>query len=167
MLLGVSRESSRPLSTANSASRYRLDTNFLLSTTTTPKSQHISYPSPESINILWKHYVSNVDSLVKILHKPTVDSMIQTCSRGREREIIASSTDALLFAICFAAVVTMSIEECSRLLGEERETLMLKYRYGLEQALASAGWMTSQELVVLQALVLLLVCLARTLSRTT
>ena len=51
----------------------------------------------------------------------------------------------------------MSAEECLRLHGEERGVLLHKYRYALDQALAQAGWMTTQDIVVLQAITLLIV----------
>jgi hypothetical protein len=51
----------------------------------------------------------------------------------------------------------MSAEECRRIHGEEQTALIRNYRYALEEALLQAKWMTSQSILVLQALALYLV----------
>lgn len=107
------------------------------------------------MSVLWEYYTLNVDILVKILYKPSVDLLVRNASRDAER--IDAPTEALLFAIWLASVKTMSAEECTRLHREDRSVLIPRYRHGLEQALEQANWMTTQEIVVLQALILHLV----------
>ena len=104
---------------------------------------------------LWAYYVDNVDILVKILHRPSVEALIMSASRNLEG--IDTTSEPLLFAIWFASVVTMSAEECRAVHKGERGALLRKYRYGLEKALVQAEWMTTQDIVVLQALTLLIV----------
>lgn len=113
------------------------------------------HPSAETVSVLWEYYVCNVDTLVNILYKPMVRSLIT--SAFTDLAVIDASTEALLFAIYFSTVTTMSAEECLKLQGEEKAVLLQRYRLALEQALARADWMTTQELVVLQASILLIV----------
>ncbi len=107
------------------------------------------------MKILWDYYVCNVDVLVKILYKPTAESLVM--SACTDIDSVDASKKCLLFAIWFAAVTTMSKAECLRSLKEERSSALPKYRQALEQALAQAEWMTSQDIEVLQALILFMV----------
>ncbi|KIM96689.1 hypothetical protein OIDMADRAFT_32616 [Oidiodendron maius Zn] len=112
------------------------------------------YPSTEIANLLWQSYVHNVDILVKIIYKPAVEVLIM--SHTKDSNGIGASTEALLFAIYFASVTSLSSEECLNIHHEERGLLVRRYRYALEQALAKTGLLTSQEIEVLQAIILLL-----------
>jgi len=107
------------------------------------------------MGILWEYYVRNIDILVKVLYKPTVESIIKSASLNLES--LDASTETLLFAVWFATVTTMSREECLRLHKEERSLVLSRYRHALEQALTQAEWMTSQKIEVLQALILFIV----------
>lgn len=78
-------------------------------------------------------------------------------SHTKDSNGISASTEALLSAIYFASVTSMSSEECLNIHHEERGLLVRRYRYALEQALAKAGLLTSQEIEVLQAIILLIV----------
>jgi hypothetical protein len=132
--------------------------NSLLGLSFPRRSLRTYHPHPEIMGILWEYYVRNIDILVKILYKPTVESIIKSASLNLES--LDSSTETLLFAVWFATVTTMSREECLRLHKEERSLLLSRYRHALEQALAQAEWMTSQKIEVLQALIIFIVSLS-------
>lgn len=55
----------------------------------------------------------------------------------------------------------MKPEECYAQLGEDRKLAVKRYRFAVEQALAKAGFLNTQSLVLLQAAVLFLVCVRR------
>lgn len=136
----------------------KLAGSCLFSLPSTKQDIRSYHPSTEVAAVLWDYYVDHVDILVKILYKPAVEALIKSASGDLKG--IDASTETLLFAIYFATVTTMSAEECLRLQGEGRGVLLQRYRYALEQALAQASWMTTQEMVVLQAIILLIVSLA-------
>ncbi|KAF4632820.1 hypothetical protein G7Y89_g5305 [Cudoniella acicularis] len=142
-----------------------LDGGFIFGQSNRKRNLRIYYPSTEIVRLLWQYYVENVDILVKILHKPTVEALIMSCLEDPKK--IDASTEALLFAIYFSTVTTMSTEECLALHGEERRKVLPRYRYALEQALAQAGLLTTQEVVILQAVILLIVCSPRKDPRST
>lgn len=114
------------------------------------------HPPAKIISLLWKYYVDNVDILVKVLHKPTAEALVMSCLK--DPKTIDAPTEAFVFAIYFSTVTIMSPEECLRQHEEQRSVLLLRYRYAVEQALAQAGLLTTQEVVILQAVILLIVC---------
>ena len=66
--------------------------------------------------------------------------------------------EALMFSVYFAAVNSLTNEQCTTLLGEEKVVLMVRYRDNVEKALAKADFLNSTEMPALQALVIFLVC---------
>src|SRR5207248_10376876 len=65
--------------------------------------------------------------------------------------------EALKFAIYYAAVTTLTAEQCMTQVGEERSVLLAKYRLSVEAALARADMINTVEISTLQALVIFLV----------
>lgn len=117
------------------------------------------HPSPEHIPVYWLLYKENVDPLVKVLHVPTFQA---TVLEARDRlHKIPKALDAMLFSIYYAAITSLTLEECKSRFGQEKKELLKKYRFAVEQALARANFMTTEELLVLQALVVFLMCLRR------
>jgi hypothetical protein len=72
----------------------------------------------------------------------------------RHVEAIPRNMEALIFALCSTAVMSLSQEGCERLIGERRDTLLAKYVSATALALSRADFMGTRDLVVLQALVL-------------
>ena len=120
------------------------------------------HPPIEIRRLLWNYYVSDVDVLLKIIYKPTVEALI--LSPSEDPKDMDISAQALLFAIYFATLTTMSTAECLRIHKAEKGELLPRYRHALEQSLARVGWMTRQEIPVLQAVILLVVSIFSTLS---
>lgn len=69
---------------------------------------------------------------------------------------------ALMFAMYFAAITSLTAEECMVIFREQKQQLLARYRFGTEQALVQADILNSMEMVTLQALVIYLV---RTIPR--
>ncbi|KAL9563930.1 hypothetical protein ACKAV7_011965 [Fusarium commune] len=129
------------------------DTHALVLCCTSPDSNLSSqHPSPSQIPFYWQTFVENVNPLVKLFHIPTLSKTIRSI-QGRVRSL-GPPEEALIFAIYFAAVGSMALEEVRELLGREKETLINQYRCATEQALARAKFMTSADLMTLQAFVL-------------
>ncbi|EKG17289.1 Transcription factor fungi [Macrophomina phaseolina MS6] len=64
-----------------------------------------------------------------------------------------------MFAMYFAAITSMSPEECLQLLGKDRANLVDQFRHCCEISLANADFLNSTDLRVLQAFTLYLLCL--------
>lgn len=123
------------------------------------------YPSPDSagpllhppayqIQYLVDMFFDRVDPIVKILHRPSTLRMI---ARGTSK--LSQGQEALLFSIYFAAITSMSADECLTHFGQEQLTLFKQYQTEVERALAAADYLSNTELECLQSLLLYVACL--------
>ena len=121
----------------------------------TPSTVVGAHPSAIQIFQLWQIYLNNVNPLLKITHTPTLQAQI--ISAGANTSKITRPLEALMFAIYFAAITSMGEEEVQSTFAEDKAVLLGKYHNATQQALVNAGFMRSQDLMVLQALFLYLV----------
>lgn len=123
------------------------------------------YPSPESgallshppryqINFLVATYFENVDTILKILHRPTILKMV---AEGTSK--LSTAQEALQFSIYFAAISSLSPATCISQLNQDQATLIKAYQLHLERALAAADYLNNNEIECLQALLLYVGCL--------
>ncbi|KAJ5718377.1 C6 transcription factor [Penicillium malachiteum] len=113
------------------------------------------YPSRGQARQLWQIYLNNVDALIKILHVPSIQPVI-FAAINKPKDTVAD-LNALIFAIFFAAVTTLSSEETQMVLGSSRHAAVEAYRRGLEVSLHRASFLDSPTLHSIQAMVIYLV----------
>lgn len=116
---------------------------------------HELHPPLDKIMLLWQIFKDNVETLIKAVHVPTMERFFMDLKDDLSG--LSKSMEPLMFVIYFAAVTSLAPDECREILGEDRDALMSQYRFATEQALSRAGFLSTQELVVLQALVIFLV----------
>ena len=63
------------------------------------------HPLPSHGTFLWSVYLENVDPLLKILHVPTMEGILRDARRNPEK--LSPGNECLVFAVYFAAVVTL------------------------------------------------------------
>ncbi|KAH7354539.1 hypothetical protein B0T11DRAFT_128981 [Plectosphaerella cucumerina] len=117
------------------------------------------HPAHELVPRMWAIFKTNVDPLVKILHLPTIEPVVlraRDCSDG-----VSRGTEALMFAIYYSVVTSLTSTDCVAELGEDKGTLLARYRFATEQALARSNFLESAELVVLQSFTIFLAVLRR------
>lgn len=102
-------------------------------------------------------YVENFDPVFKVLHMPTLKQAIIDASADIENIAGGKSFEALMFALYYAGATTLPLEKCLYLFQEEKESMLNRYRYGVEIAFSNADLFTSADMVTLQALVIFLV----------
>ena len=95
--------------------------------------------------------------MVKVLHIPTLSRYVEEASAQIDDIHNNRSTEALLFAMYYAAVTTMTPGDCLNYFQENRGVLLDRYRSATEYAFANANILVSSDLVTLQALVIFLV----------
>ncbi|KAF2006287.1 hypothetical protein P154DRAFT_517921 [Amniculicola lignicola CBS 123094] len=117
------------------------------------------HPTPERARAFWEIYKENVDPLVKVLHVPTIEPVIVDAMTHPEK--VPKGLECLMFAVYYGAVTSFMPDECKNAWGEDRDALLQKYRFGLEQALARANFLFCDETVILQAFVVFLMLLRR------
>lgn len=132
---------------------------FIFSFSSTILSLRNFHPPAEQISTYWFIYKSNVDPVLKLLHVPYTEGLISQTSKDLDH--VSKPMEALLFSIYFAAVTSISADDCIVLLGIEKQAALRKYRFAAEQAFARAGFLSTQELMILQAFLLLLTCVRR------
>jgi hypothetical protein len=117
------------------------------------------HPAPERARQFWEIYKDNVDPLVKVLHIPTIEPMLLDAFTHPEK--VPKGLECLMFAVYYGAVTSILNQECTEQWGEERSSLLDKYRFGLEQALTRANFLYCDEMIILQAFVIFLILLRR------
>jgi len=117
------------------------------------------HPPADQALEFWAMYKENVDPLVKVLHIPTFEPVVLEAVGHPEK--ISKSLEPLMFAIYYGAITSTMPNECLERWGSDRDTLLTRYRFGLEQGLARANFLFCDEMVILQALVVFLILLRR------
>ncbi|RDW75995.1 hypothetical protein BP5796_06816 [Coleophoma crateriformis] len=117
------------------------------------------HPLPSQIPFYWETFLENVNPLVKIVHAGTMNKVIKEVQNNLDS--LSKSTEALMFAIYFATVTSMTADEVQVNFGIDKTTLSKRYRFGVEQALARAQFLNTNEIVTVQAFILFLVCVRR------
>jgi hypothetical protein len=147
-------------STSNSTGAKHPQTHFIFNDPGSPFESLPPYPSDAHRAILFQFYFANVDPICKILHKQNTTSYLMEAKDlldGSTGRFKFRSIEAITFAIYFAAITTMSLEECLNYFSEEKDALVKRYKRGTEAALTQADFMNSMEIVTLQALTLYMV----------
>ena len=112
------------------------------------------HPPFSQLIILLEIFKENVAPLVRIFHMP---SMIQVFWNSiASLDSLDKDTETLLFTIYYAAIISLTPEQCQAQLGESRPTALAKYRFAVEQSMARANLLNTQSVVLIQAAVLFL-----------
>lgn len=102
-------------------------------------------------------YLNQFDPIIKILHRPSLAKHMLEGQRYLDYEPGHSSVQALTFAVCFAAACSLTEEQCRTLLQTPKAPLVERTKQACEAALSHADVLSTQDMTVLQAFVLLLV----------
>ncbi|TVY66027.1 Bikaverin cluster transcription factor bik5 [Fusarium oxysporum f. sp. cubense] len=111
-------------------------------------------PMPSQMLFIWQTYVENVDPFIKVLHTPAIENIVKQLKGNFSS--CGHNVEALLFAICLAAIASMDEKTVSFNFNTPREQLLQRYQFGTEQALARANFLTTKDITILQALVIYL-----------
>jgi hypothetical protein len=117
------------------------------------------HPPEEVAGKLWNMYLNTVESwtTLKLTHVPTDEATVYSVISDPSK---ASYEDlALNFALYFTSTVAFGATEAQQTLGQNRDTLLLQFKMGLEQSLAHADFLGSPTINCLRALAIYLVCL--------
>ncbi|KAI1093780.1 fungal-specific transcription factor domain-containing protein [Rostrohypoxylon terebratum] len=147
----------------SSSTRILFHESFLFRATAPQVQTEIVNPPLYQIRQLWEIYVHNVDPLVKILHKPSVERVLDDLSSNRDRS--SPELRALLLAICYAAVSSLPSFQVRAEFAFDSDSYVASFRSALEKALADAQLSQTHDLRVLQAFIIYLTCLPRKEAR--
>jgi hypothetical protein len=122
---------------------------------------HEIKPSAADMIALWKQYLKNVHPLVMIFFDWEIELIILRASKD-----LTSLTDgeqALVFAVLLIATISLSDDQCLNLLHEKRAKTLARFQSAVEGALIVADFTVTSDRFVLQAFMLYLACLIRSL----
>ncbi|KAL1859862.1 hypothetical protein Plec18170_001808 [Paecilomyces lecythidis] len=116
---------------------------------------------PPAIQIfqLWQVYLDNVNPLLKFTHAPTLQVEIVEAAANLTK--IPKGLEALMFGIYLTSINSMNDKYVQNIFDESKPILLGRYHQGAQQALINAGFMRSNDIVVLQAYVLYLIGVAQ------
>ena len=132
---------------------------FLFNFSSTVLDLRRFHPPQEQIPIYWKIFKSNVDPVIKLLHVPHHEHLFYEASQDLDH--VSKPMELFMFTIYFSAVTTISPDDCLGHFRLEKSEVLAKYRFAVEQALARAGFLSTNELLVLQSMLLFLTCVRR------
>ncbi|XTI83566.1 hypothetical protein V2W45_1464826 [Cenococcum geophilum] len=119
----------------NSVSRISFDVQLPIN------NLHDFHPPNQARTLLWNIFAQNVDPIVKILHLPSVKDNISTAYDSLDS--LGKPIESLIFVVFFAAVTFGRFYE-------DKNELLVRYRFAAEQALERAGLLTTQEVSCIQ-----------------
>lgn len=132
---------------------------FIFGLSSTNVDMRALHPPPKIARQFWEAYKDSVEPLIKILHVPTFEVTFQDALERPEK--VSKGLESLLFAIYYGAVTSTTAEDCLKNWGEDRSSLLNRYRFALEQALARANFLYCDEIVILHAFLIFLILLRR------
>ncbi|RGP81083.1 hypothetical protein FLONG3_872 [Fusarium longipes] len=115
-------------------------------------------PLPSRIPFLLDVFEENINIIMYIVHMPTIRKMARSSRSSTVK--VDLKHQALLFSIYYASVTSMEDDDVLTNFGVTKKELNLKFRRGLEQALARADFLNDPDIVHVQTLAIFL-CLAR------
>jgi len=146
-------------STSQSVEASSTSPSFLLQADSLSRSELVP-PSSAHSDILFQYYFANVDPVCKILHRPTatayfsnMDALVDPLTHQFKFKSFAAVT----FASYFAAVASMTPEDCFAQFGASKDALVARYRRDVEVALVKADFLNSLEVITLQAFTIYIV----------
>ncbi|KAI1434606.1 hypothetical protein GGR50DRAFT_661690 [Xylaria sp. CBS 124048] len=101
---------------------------------------------------LFQIFCDNVLPIAYMFHKPTLTRIFWEAVL--KPDALDKETEALLFAIYYSAVISLDSAQCSEIVGEPRSTLVERYRFAVEQALARANFLSTKSTLLLRAAVI-------------
>ena len=117
-------------------------------------SLHQYHPPLSQAVTLFDVFRANVAPLVRVFHMPTLDRLFWDAVASMDS--IEKNMEALLFSIYYSALISLDSEQCFSTLGVSRPSALQTYRFAVEQAMARANLLNTQNLLLLQATVLFL-----------
>ena len=117
------------------------------------------HPLPSQVPFLWQIYQENVDPLVKVLHKPSIEALMRELRRNPQS--LKAADQALIFTIYYAAIASMEEDEVVTNFGAPQAHFLSQFRFALEQALAQANLLNTTDIAVVQSLAIFLMIARR------
>ncbi|KAI2469808.1 fungal-specific transcription factor domain-containing protein [Annulohypoxylon bovei var. microspora] len=160
----ISQEATPESANDNSSLASALSPGMLLGSSPRGSYESIEHPPSDHIRFLTSTFFTNVDMIIKFLHRPTIEKALLAFADAPEsaRPHLTPEMEVLFFSIYHAAVASILPSTCLIHLGRRREDLMRAFASGVEHLLGRADYLNSTSLETLQALTLYVACVRST-----
>ncbi|KAJ2987515.1 hypothetical protein NUW58_g4465 [Xylaria curta] len=118
------------------------------------------HPLPSQVPFLIDVFSENINGCIQIVHMPTIRKIARR-SRGIDITELTPANEALMFSIYYAAITSMEEDDVLNNFGSTKTDLNLKYRLGIEYALAKADFLNVPDVVLVQAFAIFLLLVRR------
>ena len=115
------------------------------------------HPPAAQLPALFYLFQKNVDPMAKVLHMPSLRKLVMGAASNIDAIPSGNYVEALLFAMYYAAITSLTQEECLQNFHDGRSSLLARYRSGTESALSNADLLSTKEIGTVQALAIFLV----------
>lgn len=88
------------------------------------------HPSIEQSQMLWNIYQENVAPVLMIFHKPSLFRLIYKAASNTS--YIDRVSEAVVFAVYFAAVSSMDIRDCTEVMSHDHSSLREYYKFATQ-----------------------------------
>ena len=132
---------------------------FIFNFCSTTTSLRTFHPPALQIAMYWELYKERIDPVARVFHRPHTEKLIKEAAQNLDH--ISKPTEVMMFSIYYAVVTSLPPNDCQTILGLDRDDALKKYRFGVEQSLTRAGFLSTSELLVVQSFTLFLNCVRR------
>jgi hypothetical protein len=121
--------------------------------------------SSQEVSILWDSFDQRVEPFVRIMFRwATGELRARTTTSLEVPQVLGGTEYALVTAIYYVSVKSLTDDDCISLLQEPRATLLVKYQLRCEEALQSTNLFCMNDLVTIKAIIFYIV--SRSTART-
>ncbi|KAI0137823.1 fungal-specific transcription factor domain-containing protein [Hypoxylon sp. NC0597] len=113
------------------------------------------HPLPSQVPFLLNVFSENINIMARVVHMPTINKMLRDL-QGGDMSSLSPTNEALMFSIYYASITSMEEDDIMTNFGSPKSELNLKYRLGLEHALAKADFLNAPDIVLVQAFAIFL-----------
>ncbi|KAK5123564.1 hypothetical protein LTR85_002602 [Meristemomyces frigidus] len=117
----------------------------------------LSEPPPPMQAVLYGTFIQNVAPMFKIFHIPTLRRFLERGEPYLGHDATALPNRAVKASLWFAAINTLSDQECQMRFGQARSDLLQQYRRVVDVLLAQADLMNTNDMATLQAFITTLI----------
>ena len=112
-------------------------------------------PMASQIPFLLEVFSERVHFVIGLPHLPSLKKLLQHRRSGRMESTLPGE-EALVFSVFYAAICSLDEDEVTTSFNVSKNELVLKYRIGLEHALAKADFLNNPTDILIQAFVIFL-----------
>lgn len=117
--------------------------NFLFGSRLTAIDISTFHPEPVHIFRLWQIYLENINPLLKVIHPPSLQSLIIEAASNVSN--IKPNLEALMFGIYCMSIFSLFPEDCQLMFGSSKTDLLIKYQFGCQQGLLNCGFLRNRD----------------------